>query len=95
MPGLRNCVCRADASLNSSSAPLPIDTMDTRLIQLLVCPVCKGPLQRPLPGDHLVCKADHLAFPVRDGIPVMLESEAVPLDENDQPVVTQGAGSDA
>ncbi len=59
-------------------------TLDHRLIELLVCPVCKGPLelrrdpeQRPL---DLVCPADRLAFPIRDGIPVMLETEARPLD---------------
>jgi len=60
--------------------------MDTRLIQLLVCPVCKGPLQRPAGSAHLLCMADRLAFPIRDGIPIMLESEALPLDENDLPV---------
>jgi uncharacterized protein YbaR (Trm112 family) len=59
--------------------------MDTRLIELLVCPVCKGPLQRPAPGQYLICHADRLGFPIRDGIPVMLENEAVPLDDNDQP----------
>jgi hypothetical protein len=59
-------------------------SLDHRLIQLLVCPICKGPLelrrdaeQRPL---SLSCHADRLAFPIRDGIPVMLESEALPLD---------------
>ncbi len=58
-------------------------SLDHRLIDLLVCPVCKGPLelrrdaeQRPL---DLACRADRLAFPIRDGIPVMLESEAQPL----------------
>jgi uncharacterized protein YbaR (Trm112 family) len=58
-------------------------SLDHRLIELLVCPLCKGPLelrrdedQRPL---DLACKADRLAFPIRDGIPVMLESEALPL----------------
>jgi uncharacterized protein YbaR (Trm112 family) len=60
--------------------------MDTRLIELLVCPVCKGPLQRPAPGHHLICHADRLGFPIRDGIPIMLENEAVALDENDQPL---------
>lgn len=55
-------------------------TIDNRLIELLVCPVCKGPLellrdaqQRPV---ELACRADRLAFPIRDGIPVMLEGEA-------------------
>lgn len=65
--------------------------MDTRLIELLVCPVCKGPLQRELQAPFLVCKADRLAFPIRDGIPVMLESEALPLDENDAPVLAPSA----
>lgn len=54
--------------------------MDTRLIELLVCPVCKGPLQRPAQSQLLTCSADRLGFPIRDGIPVMLESEAVSLD---------------
>jgi uncharacterized protein YbaR (Trm112 family) len=59
-------------------------SFDHRLIALLVCPVCKGPLQmrrdtEQRPTD-LVCPADRLAFPLRDGIPVMLESEARPLD---------------
>ncbi|HEX5310970.1 Trm112 family protein [Aquabacterium sp.] len=60
--------------------------MDTRLIELLVCPVCKGPLQRPAQSDHLVCAADKLGFPIRDGIPVMLESEAVAVDDNLRPI---------
>jgi len=54
--------------------------MDTRLLNLLVCPICKGPLEhwRPPAQDRheLVCHADRLAFPIRDGIPLMLESEA-------------------
>jgi uncharacterized protein YbaR (Trm112 family) len=58
--------------------------MDHRLIALLVCPLCKGPLRAErTPGEplrELVCPADRLAFPVRDGIAVMLESEARPLD---------------
>jgi len=54
--------------------------MDTRLIELLVCPVCKGPLLRSEDRHALVCNADRLAFPIRDGIPVMLENEAVSLD---------------
>lgn len=55
-------------------------SLDHRLINLLVCPLCKGPLtmarddqQRPL---ELQCAADRLAFPIRDGIPIMLETEA-------------------
>lgn len=58
--------------------------MDHRLIELLVCPVCKGPLEMLRDEDarpaELACPADRLAFPIRDGIPVMLESEARNLD---------------
>ncbi len=59
-------------------------TLDHRLIDLLVCPVCKGPLKMrrdaELRPTDLACPTDRLAFPIRDGIPVMLESEARPLD---------------
>ena len=58
--------------------------METRLLELLVCPLCKGPLEhlRPPTSERheLVCHADKLAFPVRDGIPVMLEAEARSLN---------------
>jgi uncharacterized protein len=50
--------------------------MDHRLLDILVCPVCKGPLDFHKDTQELVCKADALAYPIRDGIPVMLESEA-------------------
>jgi hypothetical protein len=54
--------------------------MDHRLIEMLVCPVCKGPLQLRRDEENrpheLVCPADRLAFPIRDGIPVMLDNEA-------------------
>ena len=64
--------------------------METRLLNLLVCPICKGPLEhlRPpqQPNVELVCHADGLAFPVRDGIPVMLETEARALDAAPTPV---------
>ncbi|MGE0311095.1 MAG: Trm112 family protein [Lautropia sp.] len=55
--------------------------MDTRLLDILVCPVCKGPLQYDRTAQTLTCRADRLVFPVRDGIPVMIESEASPLTE--------------
>ena len=53
--------------------------MDRRLLEILVCPLCKGPLLYRRSEQELVCLADRLAFPVRDGIPVMLEDEARPL----------------
>lgn len=59
-------------------------SLDHRLLDLLVCPVCKGPLQPLRDADgHLTelhCPADRLAYPIRDGIPIMLETEARNLD---------------
>jgi uncharacterized protein YbaR (Trm112 family) len=54
--------------------------VDARLLDILVCPVCKGPLVYRKAVQELVCKADRLAFPIRDGIPVMLEEDARKLD---------------
>jgi len=58
--------------------------MDPKKLEILVCPLCKGPLDWRKDSQELVCKADRLAFPVKDGIPVMLEEEARELsaDEN-------------
>ena len=53
--------------------------MDPKLLEILVCPLCKGPLLYRKTEGELVCKADKLAYPIRDGIPVMLESEARPF----------------
>ena len=50
--------------------------MDARLLEILVCPLCKGPLDYLKDEQELVCKADRLAYPIRDGIPVMLDEEA-------------------
>lgn len=50
--------------------------MDARLLEILVCPVCKGPLDFRKPQQELVCKACKLAYAVRDDIPIMLEEEA-------------------
>ena len=58
--------------------------MDRRLLDLLVCPLCKGPLDYRRVPEELVCPADRLAYPVRDGIAVMLESEARPLGDDDR-----------
>ncbi len=50
--------------------------MDFRLLEILVCPVCKGPLENRAAAAELVCKSCKLAYPVKDNIPVMLEDEA-------------------
>ena len=57
--------------------------MDKKLLDILVCPVCKGKLVYIKQANELICKFDRLAFPIRDGIPVMLVDEAreLPADE--------------
>ena len=64
--------------------------MDKRLLELLVCPLCKGPLRSFGSGNsqELVCRPDRLAYGVRDGIPVMLPEEARVLDPED-PLLTR------
>ena len=57
--------------------------MDPRLLEILVCLVCKGPLDFRKANQELVCKACKLAFPVRDDIPVMLEEEARQLSHDE------------
>ncbi|BBL70480.1 Trm112 family protein [Methylogaea oryzae] len=59
--------------------------MDAKLLEILVCPVCKGKLIYQKDAQELVCKADRLAYPIRDDIPVMLEVEArkLSLEEYD------------
>lgn len=59
--------------------------MDTRLLDILVCPLCKGPLRRDATRNELVCKADRLAYPIQDGVPMMLVSAARELPPADAP----------
>jgi uncharacterized protein YbaR (Trm112 family) len=59
--------------------------MDSKLLDILVCPICKGKLIYRKSANELICKAERLAFPIRDGIPVMLESEARVLAEDETP----------
>jgi len=58
--------------------------MDKKLLEILVCPLCKGKLL--LKQSELICRFDRLAYPVREGIPVMLENEArlISLEEKDK-----------
>ncbi len=55
--------------------------IDKRLLEILVCPVTKGPLQYDRVAQELISRKAGLAFPVRDGIPIMLPEEARPLDD--------------
>ena len=58
--------------------------MDSKLLDILVCPLCKSPLVYKKEAQELICKADRLAFPIRDDIPVMLEEEARELDVEEE-----------
>ncbi len=57
--------------------------MDPKLLELLVCPVTKGPLDHDREKHELISRSARLAYPVRDGIPVMLESEARTLSDEE------------
>ena len=57
--------------------------MDKKLFDILACPICKSSLIYKKDEQELICKADRLAFPIRDDIPVMLEAEARELSEDE------------
>jgi uncharacterized protein YbaR (Trm112 family) len=58
--------------------------MDARLLEILVCPLCKGPLDYRKSQSELVCRPCRLAYPVKDDIPVMLEGEARQLTAEEE-----------
>lgn len=58
--------------------------MDKKLMAMLACPVCKGELQLKADRTELVCRPDGMAFPIREGIPVMLASEARTLTTDER-----------
>ncbi len=58
--------------------------MDKKLLDILACPVCKGPLVYDKSARELLCKVDRLAYPIRDDIPVMLEEEARELSAEEE-----------
>lgn len=58
--------------------------MDAKLLEILACPLCKGPLLYRKAQSELICKADRLAYPIREGIPVMLEEEARDLKADEE-----------
>lgn len=59
-------------------------SIDGKLLAILVCPLCKGPLEYKKEAQELWCKADGLAFPIQDEIPVMLEEEARQLSADEK-----------
>lgn len=69
------------SDFNSAMASQAANTLDPKTLDLLVCPVTRGPLHYDEAAGELVSKQAGLAFPIRDGIPIMLESEARRLGE--------------
>ncbi|HEY4664873.1 MAG TPA: Trm112 family protein [Comamonas sp.] len=57
--------------------------MDPKLLELLVCPVTKGPLRFNKERQELISQSARLAYPVRDGMPILLENEARPLEDSE------------
>lgn len=57
--------------------------MNAGLLEILVCPLCKGPLKYDREKQELICRPDRLAYPIRDGIPIMLEEQARVLEPDD------------
>ena len=57
--------------------------MDKRLLNILVCPLCKSQLHLDIDKHDLICKADRLAYPIRDDVPVMLVEEARSLNADE------------
>ena len=58
--------------------------MDKKLLEIIVCPLCKGELVYNKSAKELICKMDRLAYPVRDDVPVMLEEEARQLNAEEE-----------
>ncbi len=58
-----------------------LETIDRKLLELLVCPLTRGPLEYDREANELISRAAKLAYPIRDGIPIMLVDEARPLEE--------------
>lgn len=58
--------------------------MDKKLLAILVCPLCKGPLVYNKAAQELICKGERLAYPIRDDIPVLLEDEARQLGSDEE-----------
>ncbi|WP_018410696.1 Trm112 family protein [Methyloversatilis thermotolerans] len=69
--------------------------MDPRLLEILVCPVTKAPLVFDRSRNELQCKASRLAYPIRDGIPVMLEDEAREMSEDEVAALREAPGRSA
>jgi uncharacterized protein YbaR (Trm112 family) len=65
---------------NTPPPERPVDSVDPKLLEILVCPLTKGPLEYDAARQELISRKAKLAYPIRDGIPIMLPEEARRLD---------------
>jgi uncharacterized protein YbaR (Trm112 family) len=66
--------------MTTAPSERPAGSIDPKLLEILVCPVTKGPLEYDMDKQELISRSAKLAYPIRDGIPIMLPEEARPLD---------------
>ena len=70
-----------DEHPNAAPAPVEATRIDPKLLELLVCPLTKGPLDYDAEAQELISRQAKLAYPIRDGIPIMLPEEARPITD--------------
>jgi hypothetical protein len=81
--GAAGCGHRVARNRTSETAPMSSDqptAVDPKLLEILVCPLTKGPLDYDRENQELISREAKLAYPIRDGIPIMLVDEARQLD---------------
>jgi uncharacterized protein len=66
--------------MNTTPPDRPVGSVDPKLLEILVCPLTKGPLEYDAAAQELISRSAKLAYPIRDGIPIMLAEEARRLD---------------
>ena len=66
--------------MTAAPSDRPVSSVDPKLLEILVCPLTKGPLEYDQDKQELISRSAKLAYPIRDGIPIMLPEEARPLD---------------
>jgi uncharacterized protein YbaR (Trm112 family) len=73
--------------MSDTPAPVPVDP---RLLEILVCPITKGPLEYDRAANELISRSARRAYPIRDGIPIMLEDEARKLSSDELEALRRG-----
>jgi uncharacterized protein len=80
MPAAKQSELLMSTSSDRPASDRPADTVDPKLLEILVCPLTKCPLEYDAERQELISRAAKLAYPIRDGIPIMMPEEARRLD---------------